>query len=80
MPFITAFAQRGAASNFVDAALIAAATLLVALSARVSGPSYPVPMTLQTFAVIGLGFVLGPWRAAAAVLLYLAEGASACRC
>lgn len=75
MPFITVFAQRGTVSNFVDAALIAAATLLVALSARVSVPFYPVPMTLQTFAVIGLGFALGPWRAAAAVLLCLAEGA-----
>lgn len=32
-------------------------------------------MTLQTLAVIGLGFALGPWRAAAVVAPYLAEGA-----
>ncbi|RWB69899.1 biotin transporter BioY [Mesorhizobium sp.] len=75
MSFITGLAQRGAASTFVDVTVVATATLLVTLSARVSVPFYPVPMTLQTFAIIGLGFALGPWRAAATVLLYLAEGA-----
>lgn len=59
-----------------DLAAVLAASLLLTLSAKVSVPFYPVPMTLQTFAVIGLGFALGPWRAAAAVLLYLAEGAA----
>ncbi|WP_292444761.1 biotin transporter BioY [Mesorhizobium sp.] len=49
---------------------------MLTLSAKVSVPFYPVPMTLQTFAVIGLGFVLGPRRAAGAVLIYLAEGAA----
>ncbi len=59
-----------------DLAAILAAALLLTLSARISVPFYPVPMTLQTFAAIGLGFALGPWRATAAVLLYLAEGAA----
>lgn len=64
------------ASYARDLAAILAASLLLTLSAKISVPFYPVPMTLQTFAVIGLGFALGPSRAAAAVLLYLAEGAA----
>jgi biotin transport system substrate-specific component len=50
--------------------------LLLAISAKVSIPFYPVPLTMQTFVVIGLGLALGPWRGIAAVLLYLAEGAA----
>jgi biotin transport system substrate-specific component len=53
-----------------------AATLLLAASAKISVPFYPVPMTLQTLVVIGLGFVLGRRRAAVTILLYLAEGAA----
>ena len=38
-------------------------------------PFYPVPMTLQTLAVLGLGMAYG-WRLAfATLLLYLAQGA-----
>ncbi len=49
--------------------------LLLAITARVQIPFYPVPMTMQTFAVLLLGATLG-WRlAGATVLLYLAEGA-----
>ncbi len=59
-----------------DALVVLVATLALALSAKISVPFYPVPMTLQTFAVIGLGFALEPWRAAAAVLAYLAGGAA----
>lgn len=59
-----------------DAATIVAASLLLALSAKISVPFYPVPLTMQTFVVIGLGLALGPWRGLAAVLLYLAEGAA----
>jgi biotin transport system substrate-specific component len=39
-------------------------------------PFFPVPLTMQTLAVIGLGLALGPWRGSAAVLLYLALGAA----
>jgi biotin transport system substrate-specific component len=59
-----------------DTAVVVAASLLLALSAKVSVPFYPVPLTMQTFVVIGLGLALGPWRGLAAVLLYLAEGAA----
>jgi biotin transport system substrate-specific component len=59
-----------------DTAVVIAASLLLALSAKIAVPFYPVPLTMQTFVVIGLGLALGPWRGLAAVLLYLAEGAA----
>lgn len=54
-------------------ALIGSAVLWA--SAKIQVPFYPVPMTLQTLAVLGLGMAYG-WRlASATLLLYLAEGA-----
>ncbi|TWG89938.1 biotin transport system substrate-specific component [Mesorhizobium sp. J18] len=53
---------------------VVACSLLLAVSAKISVPFYPVPLTMQTFVVIGLGLALGPARGGAAVLLYLAEG------
>jgi biotin transport system substrate-specific component len=57
--------------------LTVSATALVALCAHVSLPLYftPVPLTLQTFAVILVGLMLGPSLGCSAMLLYLAEGA-----
>jgi biotin transport system substrate-specific component len=55
--------------------LVVAGSLLLTLSAKVQVPMWPVPMTMQTFAVLVIGAALG-WRlGAATVLLYLAEGA-----
>jgi biotin transport system substrate-specific component len=51
-------------------------TLLLAASAKVQVPFWPVPMTMQTFVVLCLGAVLGPRLGSATVLLYLAEGAA----
>src|SRR5271154_6375865 len=53
-------------------------SLLVALCAHVSVPLLftPVPLTLQTFAVLLLGLTLGPGTAFAALTLYLIEGAA----
>lgn len=45
--------------------------LLTAMCARVSIPMVPVPMTLQSFAVLLAGAVLGGGWGAAAALLYL---------
>jgi biotin transport system substrate-specific component len=52
-------------------------SLLVAVCAHVSVPLWftPVPITLQTFAVLLLGLLLSPAAAAGALVLYLAEGA-----
>ncbi len=55
--------------------LIVAFAALIAVCAQVSVPMVPVPMTLQTFAVLLAGAVLGPWRGGAAVVLYLALAA-----
>ncbi|HEX5780096.1 MAG TPA: biotin transporter BioY [Xanthobacteraceae bacterium] len=50
-------------------------SLLLTLSAKINVPFYPVPMTMQTFAVLLIGAAFG-WRlGAATVLLYLAQGA-----
>lgn len=66
---------RGRNARLSSAIPVLAGSLVLAISAKISAPFYPVPMTLQTLAILGLGFVLGPWRAATAVLLYLVEGA-----
>lgn len=57
---------------------VALGSLLVAVCAHVSIPLWftPVPITLQTFAVILLGLLLSPSAAAGALLLYLVEGAA----
>jgi len=53
-------------------------SLLVAVCAHVSLPLLftPVPLTLQTFAVLLLGLTLSPATAFAALSLYLIEGAA----
>lgn len=59
-------------------AIILAASLFVALCARVTVPLpfTPVPLTLQNFGVLVVGLVLGRRRGFAALALYLAEGAA----
>ncbi len=54
------------------------ASVLVAVCAHVSIPLLftPVPLTLQTFAVLLLGLTLSPVTAFGALALYLAEGAA----
>lgn len=63
---------------FRQAAIVIGASLFVALCARVTLPLpfTPVPLTLQNFAVLVVGLVLGSRRGFAALLLYLAEGAA----
>ncbi len=55
-----------------------AGTALVALCAHVAVPLgfTPVPLTMQTFAVLLLGLLLSPGAAFACLALYLAEGAA----
>lgn len=56
--------------------IVVLGSLLVAVCAHVSIPLWftPVPLTLQTFAVLFLGLVLSPGLAASALGLYLLEG------
>ena len=60
------------------AALALSASLFIALAAHVSFPLpfTPVPLTLGNMAVILVGLFLPPSTAFAALILYLAEGAS----
>ena len=61
-----------------QAAIVIAASLFVALCARVTVPLLPitpVPLTLQNFGVLAVGLVLGSRRGFAALALYLVEGA-----
>jgi len=57
------------------AVLAVLGSLLIWATAKVQVPFYPVPMTMQTFAVLLIGAAYG-WRlGTATILLYLAEGA-----
>ncbi|CAN5228150.1 biotin transporter BioY [soil metagenome] len=49
---------------------------LIAMCARIAIPFYPVPITLQTGAVLLAGALSGPRRGVAAVVLYLALAAA----
>jgi biotin transport system substrate-specific component len=50
-------------------------SLLLWVSARIQIPFYPVPLTLQTLVVLGLGVVMGPALGMATVGGYLLAGA-----
>jgi biotin transport system substrate-specific component len=59
-----------------NAVIVVLGTLLITLSAKISVPVMPVPVTLQTFAVAVLAAAFG-WRiGVATVALYLIEGLS----
>ncbi|GGE11552.1 biotin transport system substrate-specific component [Gemmobacter megaterium] len=55
-------------------ALVLAAAALIALGAKVQVPFWPVPMTLQTLAVLVIAAGLGPRLGVAAMGSYLAAG------
>lgn len=56
--------------------LVLGFSLLIAAAAQVKIPTWPVPITGQTFAVLLAGALLGSRLGAAAVIAYLVEGAS----
>ncbi len=55
--------------------LVLTGTALLAFSAKVQFPMWPVPVTGQTFAVLLVGALFGAKRGAATVLVYISEGA-----
>lgn len=65
-------------SMLTDALLIVVGSVVMAALAQLSFrlPFTPVPVSMQTLGVLLVGASLGAWRGAAAVLLYLAEGAA----
>jgi biotin transport system substrate-specific component len=58
-----------------QAGLVLAGAVVIALAAQISVPFYPVPMTLQTLAILGVGFALGARLGAITLLTYLGQGA-----
>lgn len=57
-------------------ALVLGGSALIAVAAQISVPMFPVPMTLQTLAILTIGLAFGARLGAATVLAYLAEGAA----
>jgi len=55
--------------------LIIVGTLILTLSAKIQTPLAPIPVTMQTFAVLFLGMAFGYKIATATVILYLVQGA-----
>ena len=71
--------ERSAASELLRAGgIVLAGSALIAVCAHVAVPLWftPVPVTLQPFAVLVLGMLLGPRVAFATMVAYLAEGAA----
>lgn len=69
-------ARSEAGADAMRAVLLAlVGSLLVAVSAQIQVPMYPVPMTMQPFAVLAIGAAYGARLGAATLLLYMAEGA-----
>lgn len=63
------------ASNLVrNAALAVVGSIFVAAAAQITVPMWPVPMTLQTFAVLAVGGAYGARLGAITLGLYLLEG------
>jgi biotin transport system substrate-specific component len=55
--------------------LVLGGSALIAAAAQVQVPMFPVPMTLQTLAVLLVGLTLGARLGVATLVAYLAEGA-----
>jgi biotin transport system substrate-specific component len=59
-----------------QALLVLGGSLFIALAAQINVPMFPVPMTLQTLAVLIVGLSFGARLGALTLLAYLAEGAA----
>jgi biotin transport system substrate-specific component len=55
--------------------LVVAGTVILTVSAKIRVPFFPVPMTLQTLAVLAIGATYGSRLAVITVLAYFAQGA-----
>ena len=64
----------GERSLVVKVAIVVAGSILLAISAKLQVPFYPVPVTMQTLVVLVLGMTLGSRLAFATLALYLIEG------
>ncbi|MBL6945234.1 MAG: biotin transporter BioY [Rhodospirillales bacterium] len=74
---VSAVWSASESAGFLRQALLAlAGTALLTISAKIQVPFWPVPMTMQTFAVLVIAMAYGPRLGVATVALYLAEGAA----
>jgi len=55
--------------------MVLGGSAFIAIAAQVSVPMLPVPMTLQTLAILMVGFAFGSRLGAATLVAYLTEGA-----
>lgn len=55
--------------------MVLAGSAFIAIAAQISVPFYPVPVTLQTLAILLVGFTFGSRLGALTLIAYLAEGA-----
>lgn len=67
--------STGAGRLARQALIVAAAVVLITAAAHVRIPMWPVPVTMQTFAILTVGAVCGPALAAASLGMYLFLGA-----
>ena len=58
------------------AAVILSGVVLITICAKLRVPSWPVPMTLHTLAIMGIAIATGPRLALATVSAYLVAGAA----
>ena len=71
MELVKSFRQSKLIKNLF---IVLIGSILLAISAKIKIPFYPVPMTMQTFVVLLIGIAFG-WRlGVAAIALYLTEG------
>lgn len=77
-PLASAIANSAAQKGLGTVAVVLAGSALVAVCSHVSLTLWftPVPLTLQPFAVLLLGLLLGPRLAAVTLAAYLLEGAT----
>ena len=66
--------QNSQTRIFKSLIVIFLGSIVLAISAKVKIPFYPVPMTMQTFVVLLLGISFGYKIALASIALYLFEG------
>jgi len=68
--------EDGARRIAAQIGLVVFGTLLIYVAAKINVPFWPVPMTMQTFAILVIAATYGFRLGLTTVLLYLAEGAS----
>jgi len=67
--------KNNVAKLVTNGAIVVLGTLLITAAAKINVPVWPIPVTLQSFAIAALAAAFGMRIAVATVALYLAQGA-----